>query len=217
MTNNPAQRRVVRQTNTREMILARAKQHLVAAGSESFSLRQLAADLGYSAGALYLYFPDKGALLDALVDHAFVQLSAALGAVEPSRSPVEVLERTLEAYIRWGLAHPDEYRFAFIRPRRTTAGTFKPHQAFDRMRELVGACRKLRGFQNIDVETTSQILWTAAHGLTAALISLPQFPWIDRDRLIAETIETLVAGVRTRSAASAKDGAHETRRTKPRK
>jgi hypothetical protein len=49
--------------------------------------------------------------------------------------------------------------------------------------------------KNADAEETSQSLWAGIHGLTALLITHPGFPFVERERLIARTIEILVRGV----------------------
>ena len=53
-----------------------------------------------------------------------------------------------------------------------------------------------------DVETTSQALWAACHGLVALLITVPahRFTFVPADRLISHTIDTLIAGLQASAA-----------------
>jgi AcrR family transcriptional regulator len=200
MATDPQLHRQARREPTRRRILAQARKALLRNGTRDFSLRQLAADLGYSPGALYLYFHGKDDLIAAVVDDAFEQLLAALQE-SPAADPVESLRRKLEAYVRFGLAHPDEYVLAFVRPRPASNEQLRPHAAYDLLRENVRVCAGTPAFRNLDVEAASQLLWTSMHGLTSAFIALPSFPWVDRDRLVAEMIETTIAGLRARSSA----------------
>jgi AcrR family transcriptional regulator len=189
-----------RRDHTRQRILAEARRALLDSGAHDFSLRQLAAALGYSPGALYLYFQSKDDLLSAVVDDAFEQLLAALQEASAT-DPVESLKRKLEAYLRFGLAHPDEYTLAFVRLRPASNEQLKPHAAYDLLKENLRACTGAQGLRHVEVETASQLLWTAMHGLTSAFIALPNFPWTDRDQLVAEMIETIIAGLSVRSSA----------------
>jgi AcrR family transcriptional regulator len=200
MPTDPEPHRRARREPTRRRILTQARAALLSHGARDFSLRQLAADLGYSPGALYLYFQSKDDLITAVVDDAFEHLLAALEECAAA-DPVESLRRKMETYVRFGLAHPDEYVLAFVRPRPAANEQLRPHAAYDLLRENVRACAGMPDFRNVDVETASQLLWTSMHGLTSAFIALPNFPWVDRDRLVAEMVETAIAGLRVRSSA----------------
>jgi AcrR family transcriptional regulator len=190
----------MRREHTRRQILAQARKALLSNGAQDFSLRQLAADLGYSPGALYLYFHSKDDLIAAVVDDAFEHLLAALQE-SAAADPVDSLRRKLAAYVRFGLTHPDEYVLAFVRNRPPSKEKLRPHAAYELLRENVRLCSGRPDFRHVEVETASQLLWTSMHGLTSAFIALPNFPWVDRDRLVAEMIETAIAGLRVRSSA----------------
>ena len=60
-----------------------------------------------------------------------------------------------------------------------------------------------------DVETTSQALWAACHGLVALLITVPahRFAFVPADRLISHTIDTHIAGLQASAAWSAPSSA----------
>ena len=53
-----------------------------------------------------------------------------------------------------------------------------------------------------EVETTSQALWAACHGLVALLITVPEhrFAFVPADRLISHTIDTLIVGLQASAA-----------------
>jgi hypothetical protein len=44
----------------------------------------------------------------------------------------------------------------------------------------------------------SQSLWAAAHGVTSLLVQRPSFPWVARNKLIAQVIKSAVEGLLTR-------------------
>ena len=81
----------------------------------STTIRRIADRVGISAPALYLYFKDKEALLLALCDQTFAHLIDMIDEIE--RTVHDLLERVRrfgDAYARFGLSHPDEYRLVFL-------------------------------------------------------------------------------------------------------
>ncbi len=53
-------------------------------GEAGFNMRQLAQRAGYTAGALYAYFPGRGAILSAMQDRLLSELSELVGDVRAS-------------------------------------------------------------------------------------------------------------------------------------
>src|ERR1700687_1587249 len=45
-------------------------------------------------------------------------------------------------------------------------------------------------------ELASQTIWTAIHGLVSLLIARPEFPWLERERLIDSVIEGALRALR---------------------
>ena len=99
----------------REEILQAAKELFLEQGYDSTTIRRIADRVGISAPALYLYFKDKEALMLALCDQTFGHLIEAIGEIERTvADPLERVRRFGEAYVRFGLSHPDEYRLVFL-------------------------------------------------------------------------------------------------------
>jgi AcrR family transcriptional regulator len=67
---------------------------------EEISMRQIAEAAGVSKGLLYHYFPSKTELFAAAVEDATGELARL---VEPTGegTPIEQLQRSLDAYLRW--------------------------------------------------------------------------------------------------------------------
>jgi len=51
-----------------------------------------------------------------------------------------------------------------------------------------------------DKKAAAQALWASGHGVVTLLIDHPDFPWVDRERLIGTTIELMVEGLRVYKA-----------------
>lgn len=71
--------------------------------------------MGVSTTALYVHFPDKDAILQAIAAAAFAEL---LGILEASQRDCgfapDQLRAGLRAFVNFGLARPDAYRLTFF-------------------------------------------------------------------------------------------------------
>jgi len=81
------------------------------------------------------------------------------------------------------------------------------HATFEVLRHMVRNCVQAQRFRTAEVETTSQALWSAAHGITSLLIQRPTFPWVARKKVIAQVINSAVDSLLapTRSSAEARE------------
>jgi AcrR family transcriptional regulator len=189
---NATDRRARQNAEMKGLILGAAREMFVRDGTGRISMRRLAEKIGYSPGTIYLYFPGKEALLNALVAESFDKLSQTLRKTRRD-DPVETLSLGLKAYVHFGLRHPNHYQFAFMLPPQP--GPYRPHDAFEYLRECVRRCVHAGRFRKADIETTAQILWADVHGLTSLLIVRPSFPWVRRNALIEESIGNSVRGL----------------------
>jgi AcrR family transcriptional regulator len=195
-------------------ILAVAKELFASEGFETVTTRKLAERAGLSQTGLYVYFQSKEEIMEALCKEAFghlierLQMAARQTPLGPER-----LKRMGEAYISFGLDFPEEYQLVFISSLEGTP--FTEHKDFslpfeeqppgmqafiichEQIRELAEAGYLKRN----DVLVVAQTVWMACHGLVSLLIARPQFPWADKEALIASMTETLVAGLTQKPAS----------------
>src|SRR5689334_4199179 len=93
----------------RAEILAAAKRLFLEEGFERTTMRRIAAMVGVSSTALYVYFADKEAILHAIAEQTFEDLLACLEASPPAAaSPVDRFRAGLRAYVTFGRSRPDE-------------------------------------------------------------------------------------------------------------
>jgi AcrR family transcriptional regulator len=107
----------VRAELTRE-ILAAAHEELAAGGAAGLSLRAVARRLEMVPSALYRYFPNRDALLTALIVDAYEALGAAADGAAASAGPA-ALDRWLAVAhgVRdWGHRHPHEWALVYGSP-----------------------------------------------------------------------------------------------------
>lgn len=104
--------------NLRDALLAGALQMLESGIGEGFSLRELARQVGVSANAPYRHFPNKDALLLAMIAEGFnrfsaAQINASQAALQRQESPAECFMAAGLAYIQFARDNPKLFRLMF--------------------------------------------------------------------------------------------------------
>ncbi|MDZ4180547.1 MAG: TetR/AcrR family transcriptional regulator [Coriobacteriia bacterium] len=145
-------------------------------GFEALKLREVAERLGISATTIYLYYKDKGQLLDAAVDRAFdwfadAQDQAVAGT---SVSGVDLLRARNRGYVTWGIEHPNLYRLMFERPQG-----YSPDRSGSRRRSFYSYIETVKRLTEEGVlrpssesaESMVSLTWAMNHGLVSLIIS----------------------------------------------
>lgn len=104
-------------------------------GFAAVSMRQIAAEVGLQAGALYLYTPDKQTLLFDLMKGHMDELLAAWAAVPRRRAAAERLEDFVRFHIRFHLDRPEEVFLAYMELRNLEPANFAVIEALRRAYE----------------------------------------------------------------------------------
>ncbi|NPV87409.1 MAG: TetR/AcrR family transcriptional regulator [Anaerolineae bacterium] len=105
--------------NLHERILHTAWQQIAAEGAAALSLRAIARQLGITAPAIYRYYPDRDALVTALIVDAFTSFAAWQAAALEGTTPHDHAGRLCAlglAYRAWAVAHPERYQLIFGTP-----------------------------------------------------------------------------------------------------
>ena len=195
-----AERRAREKTQLRQEILDAAREIFATEGYQALTMRRVAEKIEYSPTAIYLHFKDKAELVQAICDELFDGLVRRLQDLGRRHTdPVEYLEAGLRAYIDFGLKHPDHYFVTFVAGARAVDYTFEGsagQQAFECLRRAIEACVAHGAIRKVDVDATAQSVWMAMHGLVALLISDKSFPFVGRQRLIDQLVDTLMRGLK---------------------
>ena len=95
-----------------------ARKQIAKKGAAALSLRAIARELHITAPAIYNYFPNRDALVTALIVDAYNALRDAIRAslVVNETSHAERILASARAYRGWALAHPEEYNLIFGTP-----------------------------------------------------------------------------------------------------
>jgi len=104
-------------------------------GYAAVSMRQIAAEVGVQAGALYLYTPDKQSLLFALMREHMEELLSACAAEGEGGDARARLERFARFHIRFHLTRPDAVFIAYMELRSLEPENFRAIEALRRRYE----------------------------------------------------------------------------------
>lgn len=188
-------------------ILDAAKRLFLTQGFERATIRTIAAAVGVSSAALYLYFPDKDAILRAIAESTFDTLLAALEVSQrQADSDLERLRAGSLAYVAFGLAHPDEYRLTFLAKMMASSGPGRPadtcstvpaaKRSFDILVNGIERLIQAGIFRPSDPIVTADAVWASLHGVTALLLDQREHLGSDQDVLVAMVIDTVLRGLR---------------------
>lgn len=162
-------------------------------GFEALKLREVAEKLGISATTIYLYYKDKGELLDAAVDRAFDWFADAQEQAEQGASGVDILRARNRAYVSWGVEHPNLYRLMFERPQG-----FAPERSGSRRRSYFRFLETLKHLMaegdlrpSESVEEIMALAWAMNHGLVSLIISGRMFGAIG-EKITAEDVKARI-------------------------
>lgn len=144
-------------------------------GVEGVTMRQIAAELGWSATTAYRYFKNKEEILAAVRAAAFSRFCEVIEqATGSSPDPRKSARNVGQAYLGFALENSDAYRMMFDVSQADLTGNPELTEALDRARRSMVAYVTpmieggiLRGEAN----ALGQMLWAAAHGLVMLRLS----------------------------------------------
>lgn len=177
-----AERREREKELLRASIVEAARDLLSEQGLAALSMRAIAERIEYSPATIYLYFKDKEALIQEVVEAGFDQLEATvraeLRALPEEASAADQYSAIGRAYARFALENTSYFRVMFELPMQADvhcpaeqeADSATHHDPFGVLPLLQrAALEDLEGLG--DVKRASVIGWGLIHGLTALYLS----------------------------------------------
>ena len=177
-----------------EEIVAAALALIERTGSdEAVTLRAVAREVGIAAPSIYAHFPDRDAIVMAVVTRVFDELAAAIraGVAAAGDGPVDRLVAGCEQYAAFGLDHPARYGVLFSEHRTGAAEYCDPipigpggrpvlefgAEAFALLADSIEDCARAGRSASTDVVADGTAVWVALHGAVTLRTALPNFPW----------------------------------------
>jgi AcrR family transcriptional regulator len=205
------ERRDRERLETREKILAAARDMFATEGFEAVTMRAIADRIEYTPTAIYHHFANKQALLTELCEHDFQSLANHFTSSAAPRDPIQRLYAIGEAYLKFATAYPSQYRFMFMTVLPPLDPASMEHDRNDPERDayafLRQACAEAiakRCFRPAydDPDQVAQILWSGVHGLISLRIAKGQqefVPWKDLKSTARLMMQALIEGMRRSS------------------
>src|SRR5215469_7110967 len=179
-------------------ILAGATALLEQTGNEeAVTLRAVAREVGISAPSIYSHFPDREAIVEAVVDGAFADFNAAIedaanAAIAAGAGPRERVRAGCAAYLRFAAERPNRYKLMFERQYRI-GGEVPDVQitGFDLLVRSIQDCVAAGISASTDAARDATAIWLALHGYATLPARLPDFPWPEANALLDRIVDGL--------------------------
>lgn len=184
----------------RDEIIVAAEKLLGEHGSkDAVSIRAIADACNVTPPAIYMHFADKDQLFLEVCSMRFREMDAWVAdAGRKTDDPLESLRLMGEAYVRFGVEHPETYRLLMMTLHDghiDDPGMEAGKDAFMHMVEAVDRCVKVGALGDVEPYRTSLVLWSGIHGLTSLFISFPNFEWGAQEELVEHMLDVLIEGL----------------------
>ncbi len=158
-------------TRTRKAIQDAAVRLIARYGYEALSMRRLAEEVGLGAAALYRYFPNKQAMLFALLETHMIDLLDSCAKPRRHGSPTERLEAFTRFHIRYHWPRTDNLFLSYMELRSLTPENFALIEDLRKSYEQEVASILRSGldaglFAEMDERVTARAIIALLNGLT---------------------------------------------------
>ena len=176
--------------------------------AEAVTLRAVAREIGIAAPSIYAHFPDRDAILKAVIAQIFDELAAAIrqGTDAAGADPVARLIAGCEAYVSFGLADPARYGVLF-NARRMASQDYEPADppgpdgrpalaqgadAFGLLVTAIEDCVNAGVSASTNPTADATALWVALHGTVSLRACLAdRFPWPELHEFVQDLVLAL--------------------------
>jgi AcrR family transcriptional regulator len=167
----------------RRLIVTTARRLAEAHGWDAVTTRRLSDEIEYSQPVLYKHFSGMDAIAAAVAIDGFDELAVALAhARSGAASPELALRQVARAYIDFAEENPALYDAMFTRATTLHFATAEAPQqlsaGFGELRAVVAALA-----HDEDVDTLTEVLWAALHGMITLTRSGRLRPQQESERL----------------------------------
>jgi AcrR family transcriptional regulator len=154
--------------STRERLISAAAALFDKGGSSAVTLRAVAQVVGVSHNAPYKHFKDRNAMLAAVAEADFADLTAVFLKAGAIPKPDTALKQAVSAFFAYGRKHPARYRLLFSDPDIAARGGSLEQAAMQTMQafaRLVAAYQENGHAQELPSRMVTALLYATMHGL----------------------------------------------------
>jgi len=187
---------------TRRAILDAALDLFITHGYGQVSIRNIAARVEYSPGAIYGYFTSKDEIFYALAEEGLRDLGARELADAPSADPIDDVRAAAWRLYEFSKEQPQYFALVFLD--RGVPRVSREYERFAFISEMrsramarVERCIAEKLFPDTTyAEVALRLLWSPIVGIAALRLSQRMPEEVDIDSLVRDAIETTIAGIR---------------------
>ena len=167
-----ADRKAKEKEALKALILKGAKKLFLEKGIEQTTIRNIADEIDYSVGTVYVYFKDKNAILHDLHSIGFQELGGYFKDLFSIEDPMERLRKMGFVYIKFALENQEMYDLMFnVKAPMEFLEQTKSDEwdegtaAFDRVKQTIQECIDKGHFKGHNMEPLSFMVWSLVHGM----------------------------------------------------
>jgi AcrR family transcriptional regulator len=167
-----ADRKAREKENLKSLILQGAKKLFVERGIEQTTIRNIADEIDYSVGTVYLYFKDKNAILHELHTGGFTELGGYFRELYSIEDPMERLRVMGRIYIKFAIENAEMYDLMFnLKAPMEFLDAVNEEEwnegkaTFDVLNKTVKQCIDEGHFTGHNLEPLSFMIWSLVHGM----------------------------------------------------
>lgn len=172
-----SERRIRERLDTRQSILATARELFLLKGFEATTIRNIAEKIEYSPSTIYQHFKDKNEIFYTLHTESFLELVKQMKRSELHENPLEQLIALGKIYIQFAEDNPELYDLMFIMEAPIDflqildeTHWIEGKTAFDYLKSVISACIDKGLIKETDVESLSYLVWSTVHGMVTLSI-----------------------------------------------
>ncbi len=167
-----AERKAREKEALKMLILKGAKKLFLERGIEQTTIRNIADEIDYSVGTVYVYFKDKNAILHDLHSIGFQELGGYFTELFAIKNPMERLRKMGFTYLKFAMENSEMYDLMFIvkAPMEFIESTEKQAwtegaDTFNALKKTVEECMNEGHFEGHSLEALSFMIWSLVHGM----------------------------------------------------
>lgn len=167
-----AARKQKEKEDMRSLILNAARKIFLEKGYELTSMRNIAEEIQYSPGTIYLYFRDKDDIFHALHEEGFGKMLTMMQPLQHVADPFERLKAMGRIYMEFARNNKDFYDLMFIMdagidlkkdPDKWEMGD----HTLGFLKAVIADCINHGRFKGMDIDDLSFTIWSSMHGMCA--------------------------------------------------
>ncbi len=155
----------------RTLILDAARKIFLEKGYFQASIRNIAEQIEYSPGTIYLYFKEKDEIFHALHEEGFSRFLIQMQPLQHVAEPFERLKAMGRVYMEFAANNKDFYDLMFIMQAPMKHEKEEEwemgHRALNYLKDVLKDCQAAGRFVGKDINYLSFTIWSAMHGMCA--------------------------------------------------